>query len=554
MPVIQTLQNLFGSSRINPVGGDIRQFRAAQAAERIANADFRNARTHLLRLHNALEKLAEAANVDTRFKLDLPDARSTAGIGLDLTHTAARLNSSEEINNAPHSFSPFGPEWDDGSSALMTLTGEYDGSNGSGDFGLEVRRAGTHGVNDLRIRFETPGGTLIRNINIRDHHDPDRQYTLGNGIFLQLGPGSLINRDFATLQLFENTGAAVDPDRPLGGVRNDNPNLEYGLPAIADGSFQLNGENISVSTTDSLNDVVNRINQSDAGVTANFNAVAEQIEFIQDTLGAAPTIDLQNDTSNFLQATKLNSANVVAGIDPETVQVLDNVAAFSGVSSGSILINGESIAVDTATDSLSTIIDKINASPADVTASFDEGSQEFLLEARDTATRLDIDSNGTGLFGALNVAEGRVDPEAVRRGISRRRSYNIADALSAVFNEISYLFRNQSFEGRDANVGVIRTPIDSALQRTFGAGESASLFGLRYNQSDEARLRGDYVDVDRKAFVYNLQVRGEQVKAMLEGTGDRNGLIATLLQATRASLTNVNKALNLAGTYVDTYA
>ena len=236
MSVIQTLQNLLGNTRISPTSAGIKQIRTALAVEQTASADYRNARTHLLRLHNALERLAEVADVDTRLKLDLPDARSTAGIGLDMTHTAALLNSSEEINTAPHSFSPFGPVWDDGSSALITLTGEYDGSNGSGDFGLEVRRAGTHGVNDLRIRFETPGGARIRNINIRDHHDPDREYSLQNGLFLTLGPGSLINRDFATLQLFANVGAAVNPDRPLAGVRDNNPNLQYGLPAIADDS------------------------------------------------------------------------------------------------------------------------------------------------------------------------------------------------------------------------------------------------------------------------------------------------------------------------------
>ena len=300
MPVIQSLQNLFGNARISPASGGISQIRAQLAVEQTASADYRNARSRLLRLHNALEKLADLVDVDTRFKLDLPDARSTAGIGLDLTHTAASLASFEEINDAAHSFSPFGPVWQDGSSALMTITGEYDGSNGSGDFGLEVRRAGTHGVNDLRVRFETPGGARIQNINIRDHHDPDREYSLGNGLFLTLGPGSLINRDFATLQLFENVGATVNPDMPLGGVRDNNPNLQYGLPAIADGSFALNGENIAVSTADSMNDVINRINQSDAGVTATFNTVTEQVEFQQDTLGATPTIDLQNDTSNFV--------------------------------------------------------------------------------------------------------------------------------------------------------------------------------------------------------------------------------------------------------------
>ena len=554
MSVIQSLQNLFGNARISPTSGGISQIRAQLAVEQTASADYRNARSHLLRLHNALETLADLVDVDTRFKLDLPDALSTTGIGLDLTHTAASLASFEEINNAAHSFSPFGPVWQSGSSALMTISGEYDGSDGSGDFGLEVRRAGTHGVNDLRVRFESPGGSVIQNINIRDNDDPDLPYSLGNGLFLTLGPGSLINRDFATLQLFENVGASVNPDMPLGGVRDNNPNLQYGLPAIADGSFTLNGENISVSTADSMSDVINRINLSDAGVTATFNAVSEQVEFLQDTLGATPTIDLQSDTSNFVGAMKLDSATVVPGIDPETVKALQDVAAFSTVTSGNILINGTQIAVDTANDSLTAVIDRINASPADVVASFNEQTQRFQIEARDTATRLEIDGNGTGFFGALNMVEGRVDPESVSRGISKRRSYDIADAVSAVFEELNFLFRDQSFDGRDANAGRFRGPLGSALRRTFGSEQTADLFGLLYDKSTDAKRRGDYVDIDRAALTKGLQLRGDQVQKVFVGSGDDSGLVYDLLRATRASLSGVNEALGITGTFVDTFA
>ena len=141
--------------------------------------------------------------------------------------------------------------------------------------------------------------------------------------------------------------------------------------------------------------------------------MTERIEFIHDTLGSVPTIDLQGDTSNFLEATKLDSINVVGGIDPETIKKLNEVDAFSAVQSGNIIINGEQIAVDTANDSLSTMLDKINSSGADVVATFDSASQQVVIEANDSATVLNIDGNETGFFSALNIQEGRVDPEAV---------------------------------------------------------------------------------------------------------------------------------------------
>ena len=69
-----------------------------------SQGDLLRARTGLLRLYRSLEALAEAANVRTRLKLDLPDAISSSGLGLDLTQTAATLVSSEEINASPTSF------------------------------------------------------------------------------------------------------------------------------------------------------------------------------------------------------------------------------------------------------------------------------------------------------------------------------------------------------------------------------------------------------------------------------------------------------------------
>ena len=554
MSVIQNLQNLFGSIRIKPVSQAPLSIRPQRPVQDNSAVDIRRARSQLLQLYKHLERLADLTDVNTRFKLDLPDARSSTGLGLDLTHTAATLSSTEEVNASPMSFSPFGPEWNDGSSAAITLGGEYDGTQGSGTLTFEVRRDGTHGVDDLRLRFENQQGQRIRNINIRDHHAEDRQYDLNNGLYLTLGPGSLIDRDTTSFEVFDSAGAAVDPNKPLGGIRNSNPHLQFGLPAIANGSFQVNGQNISVNTTDSINDVVTRINLSNAGVTANFNGTTERIDFLQDSLGSIPTIDLQSDTSNFLEAVKLDAAAVLPGIDPETIKSFDNVGAFSGVASGDILINGRQISIDTATDSLASITAKINASPADVTATFNPQSQEFLIEADDASSTLEIDSNGTGFFAALNMTEGRVDPEAVSRGISRRRSYDIADEFAAAFADLNSLFHDKSFRDGAAHTSYFRAPLEAAFKGVFGDRESGTVFGVRYDGSDDARRYGRLADIDRRALTRNLQRRGEDVKNFLAGRDGNAGMLRELLGATRSALTNVNEVLGVSGTFVDTFA
>jgi len=553
MSVIQTIQNIVRSTSVGPAGGSTPGQTSFATLSPEAHSDFLRARTELLQLYRDIERLAELTNINVRFKLDLPDARSASALGLDLTHTAATLDSSEEINASPMSFTPFGPAWDDASTALMTIGGEYDGTHGTGPITFEVRKEGTHGVKDLQIRVEDANGDRIRNINIGRNHPIDRQYDLTNGLYLTLGPGDLIKNGLASIQVFDNVGSVVDPDLPLGGIRNQNPNLQYGTPSIADGGFDINGENITVSTTDTLDDVVQQINQSDAGVTAVFNVLTERIEFVQNTLGATPTIDLTNDTSNFLEATKLDSAVVIDGTDPETVKSLDTVGAFSAVQSGDIIINGQQIAVDTANDSLSTMLDKINASSAGVVATFDSASQQVLIEADDAAAVLELDSNNTGFFAALKIPEGRVDSEAVSRGISRRRSYDIADAATAVFDRMNRLFRDATFLGRGDNAGLFRAPLETALRSAFGGADEGDILGMSFDASANARARGDFTSIDRRELSSNLQRRGNLVRDFLAGTNDQGGFVQSLLLAATSALGNVNQTLGLSGTFVDTY-
>ena len=552
MSVIQGLQNLFAFARIKQ-DTPVQEQQAVATISPEAKSDFLRARTELLNLYRDIERLAELANINTRFKVDLPDARSTSSLGLDLTETAAFLNSVNDINAAPMSFSPFGPPWADGSSALLTIGGEYLGTNGTATLDFEVRRPGTRLVNDIRIRVNSSTGGPTQNFTV-DRDDPlDTQYDLGNGLFFTLGAGSAINRDTASIQVFDSVGAAVDPDQPLGGIRNQNPNFEFGMPNIIDGSFDLNGETINVSTGDTLNDVLQQINTSNAGVTAVFNAVTERVDFTQNTTGSVPTIDLQNDTSNLLQAAKLDTAVVVPGTDPDDEKTLDSVGAFSSVVSGDLVINGQQIAVDTANDSLSTVLDKINNSSAGVIATFDSASQLVTIEAEDNTSVLELDSNGTGFFGALNMLEGRLDPEAVSNGISRRRSYEIADAAAAVFERLNRLFKDSTFVGRGANAGGFRSPFEAAVGGAFGGATSGDILGIAYDAAQGARQRGEYVEIDRREFTSNLQRRGNLVRDFLAGEDDEGGFVQGLLVASQQALNAVNSALGISGTFVDTY-
>jgi hypothetical protein len=523
--------------------------------------DLLTARSQLLRLFAALQSVADLLNVSTALRLDLPDAQSTSGLGLDLSTSAATLTSTGEINASTHSFSPFGPDWANGSSALLTIGGEYDGSNGSGNLSFQVTRPGTKGLDNLRIRVRDPQGSVISNINVRSDHDPDREYGLLNGLFFTLGAGSLIDDDTTAIQVLQNVGSQFDATRPLGGVRNENPNFQYyalpdTLPEIVNGSFLLNGESIVVGPTDTMNDVITRINQSAAGVTSTYNDLTEKLEFLQNTTGSAATISLQSDSSNFLVSAKLGGAQVTPGVDPESQQALSSVAAFAAIQSGSILINGTAVSIDASSDSLETVVAKINSSAAGVNAAFDPQSQRVRIEANDPSSIFEIDGNGTGLFDALKIPEGRVDPTIDGRGVSRRRSYDIADSIEFMMSELNALFRDSNFVNGADQARVFRARLESAVSDVFDAQatDKPNVFGLVFDRSDSATRHGRFAELERRDFTQNLQRRGEVVRQLLAGTEPGDGLIGHLFAATQTALLDINKQLGLSASAIDIFA
>lgn len=87
--------------------------------------------------------------------------------------------------------------------------------------------------------------------------------------------------------------------------------------AIAAGSFQINGITITVDpTADNLSDVLSRINDSDAQVTASYDSSTDTIRVVSDTLGSR-TIAFTAGTSNFLNVTNLTTATQTAGNDSQ---------------------------------------------------------------------------------------------------------------------------------------------------------------------------------------------------------------------------------------------
>ena len=87
--------------------------------------------------------------------------------------------------------------------------------------------------------------------------------------------------------------------------------------AVTAGTFFVNGIEITVDpATDSLSDVVQRITDSDAGVSASYDSATDTIQLVSKSLGSR-TIALTAGTSNFLAVTNLAAATQTAGNDSQ---------------------------------------------------------------------------------------------------------------------------------------------------------------------------------------------------------------------------------------------
>ncbi len=162
-------------------------------------------------------------------------------------------------------------------------------------------------VNDRVVMTNTTAGnTNIINLGVTD----DTSNFL-SAIGVEGATQSTGGTGSTTLTSTRHLGA-VDPT----GVLNTENFSAGGMTA---GTFTINGIQISVDpTTDSLADVIERINSSDAGVSASYDAEADGIRVLSKTLGSRTiSFGAAGDTSNFLSITKLSTAVQTAGNDAQ---------------------------------------------------------------------------------------------------------------------------------------------------------------------------------------------------------------------------------------------
>lgn len=420
-----------------------RQRFAASSQNRISTSNERDASIQafkkIMRIREAVQAI-KPMMLDTEEIQVAGPARATSASSLDLssstTGTPTTLESTEEVNASTTAYSTDPPEWTGTSTAQPTIGGEYDGSSGTDTLTFSVKKGGTLGGDLIQINVYDSSNNQIDSLNFKKADGINTPYTLSNGLTVTFGEGDFVKNDSFTLEVYDNVENAVDPDKAFNGTGSDDPNLQDGLD-VTSGSFEINGTTIDVAADDTINSVLDKINGSDAGVTATFDPATEKVLLTQNTPGSAPDIVLANDTSGFVAAVKLDSAVAVPGEDGTVTEdpatPMAEVESLSAVQNGSISVNGVAIDIDVSTDSLNDILDRITASEAGVTASYDSNSKRVSLISDDSESQLILDSGSTSFFAAVDISDETY--EATESAIETQ-GVKVADVTNLVVESI----------------------------------------------------------------------------------------------------------------------
>jgi flagellar hook-associated protein 2 len=205
------------------------------------------------------------------------------------------------------------------------------------------------------------------------------------------------------------------------------------------GTITVNGKEIRWTDSDSLGDVLARINASGAGVVAKIGSDGT-VTLTGAQSGANASITLGESSGSLLEALGMEPGRT-AGSVPHTFDPtapLASQAKFLGtpVTAGRVTINGVGFDIDPTKQSLNDILHSFNDNGVGVQGMFDvtDGQLQFMSKDQGAKARLELgavgdSSNFLSAFKVGDVTPGQDALVSVNGGPAQSLSSNTTDAL-----------------------------------------------------------------------------------------------------------------------------
>lgn len=350
-----------------------------------------------------------------------------------------------------------------------------------------------------------------------------------------------------------NGSTVVTSNRSLGAISPSATlnTVSFAGGAVTAGNFRINGVAITVDpTTDTLGDVLARINASDANVTATFDPSTDTIRVVSKTLGSR-TISFQAGTSNFLSVTNLISATQTAGQDAQyrvdggavqtsntndvTTAITGTTVSLRGVGTASITVGPDD---DGIIETVQEFVDEFNESIkklSDLTKKGGVLENDGTIRSIESFLRANVFSPIAGLAGGIEslrdvgitsgsafdqtaVFQLELDKEKLRAAILEHRG-----SVEALFTNGSETGIADTFfefiDGATGTAGFLNEraraggSIDLQIQSLDNRIENLErIIGLR-----EARLRRQFLQLE--TLTASLQSQGASLNGLVQQSG-----------------------------------
>jgi flagellar hook-associated protein 2 len=212
--------------------------------------------------------------------------------------------------------------------------------------------------------------------------------------------------------------------------------------AVTPGTFTVNGEQVTIESTDTLQDVFDAISTATGGaVTASYDSTTDAISL---TSSGEIVLGSATDSSNFLRVSKLfnngtgsiTSNGSLGGLNRTATLATGNFTTAiddGGAGEGSFLINGVAISYSATADNLNNVISRINNSDAGVVATYDQVNDRLILTNKETG---DVGIHVEDVTGNFAAATG-LGSGALERGKNLLYSVNGGGTLVSQTNVIT---------------------------------------------------------------------------------------------------------------------
>ena len=286
--------------------------RAPQRRMRIEQHTINRKNNSLTTLKNELTTLKDKAK--TLQDTDLYDSRTVTSSASHLTANAAAATSTGDYKFEIYQMATAAKQLGDTDVGAAASTSAALSAAG---FGISIT-AGTVTVQGKQVTVDTDDSLTTTLSAIKtavggsfDYSISGDKVTLTDSSNIVLGSAADTSNFLQALRLTANGTSSVTSSDKVGGIdlseTMENANFTTGV-GTASGEFSINGTAITYSSSDTLTDILDSINNSEAGVYANYDPVNDRFLLTNKSEGDIG-ITLSDTSGDFLEKTELLAAN-----------------------------------------------------------------------------------------------------------------------------------------------------------------------------------------------------------------------------------------------------